>query len=404
VIAKNAIWNTIGMTVYLACQWLISFIVVWLYGNFTNAGYLTLAISITSFFYFIASYNIRAYQVSDFKAEYSDTDYIVARVITCVVSVALCAVLLLIIGYPALQTGIVLAYMIFRMNEAFIDVLHGIDQKHWRMDYIGVSFIARGILMLAAFALLGWMYNLLTAIIGMIVVTSLVSFLYDLPKVKTLAILSPGSTKNTISLLRKCFPLMLVGIISVAIPTYTRYSLERLHGTEDFGAYATVNTPTMIVLVAATLIFTPLINVFASSLKEMNYKRFTGVFVKCGMSIIGIVTISYVGALTLGEWGLTLVFGESIRSHAYILSGAVIATGLTAILTYMNTIFSTIRDLKGIIYGNIIGVLICIAVTDVFLIEYGLEGANYIMILSQAVAVLFLLIRFIHTTRKKWKS
>ena len=404
MIAKNAIWNTIGMTVYLACQWLITFIVVWLYDDFTNAGYLTLAMSITNFFHYIASYNIRAFQVSDFNAEYSDTVYIIARVITCVVSVALCAVLLLVIGYPALQIGIVLTYMIFRVNEAFIDVLHGIDQKHWRMDHIGVSFIARGILMLTAFTLLGWQYDLLTAIIGMIVVTSLVNFLYDLPKAKKLIVLSPCSAKNIIALLRKCFPLMIVGLISVAIPTYTRYSLERLFGAADFRAYATVNTPTMIVLVAATLIFTPLINVFASSLKETDYKRFVGVFIKCGAAITGIIVITYLGALLLGEWGLTLVFGEPIRAYAYILSGAVIATGLTALLTYLNMIFSTTRDLKGIIYGNIIGVLICIAVTDLLLNKYGLEGANYIMILSQGVAVLFLLIRFWGTTRKKWAT
>jgi len=350
--------------------------------------------SFTGIFHSIAVYNIRSFQVSDINNEYNDNIYIMARIITCIISIILCLIFLIIIKYTYIQRIIIITYMIFRSNEAFIDVLHGIDQKHWRMDYISISLIIRGISMLSVFIILGLFFELYFAIIGMVIITFLIGFLFDIQKTKKLTNIFLKFDKRIFILLKQCFPLMLVILIGVLILSYSRYSIERLLGTEALGIYASVSAPALIIQVAASFIFLPLINVFASYLKEINFKKYINIFIIISIALLLISIFIYIIFVLFGDFCLSILFGDSIKPYSYLLSGAVIVAGLTAFMWFMNMIFSTIRDIKGILIGNILGLIICLIFTNIFLNNYGLIGANYIMILSQGIAVLFLFIRF----------
>jgi len=392
-LAKNTIWNSAGVLTYFACQWIITVIVVWLSEDFTNAGYLALAMNITNFFYTVAAYNIRVFQVSDIKEEYNDSEYVITRILTCVVSVLLCAALVLIIDFTATQRIIIICYMIFRANDAFIDVFHGIDQKNWRMDIIGVSLISRGVLMLTAFIILLWQFDLLPAIIGMAVITILVGLLYDIPKTKKLAIYAAITGKNILSLLKRCFPLMLVILISMVIVSFSRYSIERIYGTEDLGIYASVTAPTLIIQIATATLFAPLGNLFAECLKEGKKSRFVKIMIGSSLIVVGFTLSFVILSIFFGEWGLNILYGASIIPHAYLLPGAAVVAGLTAFVWLMNWAFTATRDIKGLFIGNLIGAVVCVATVDVLLIRNGLEGANYVMIISQSVTLLCLVIR-----------
>ena len=400
-LVTNTAWNTIGVLAYFACQWLITVIVVRLYGDYTNAGYLALAMNITNVFTTLATYNIRVFQVSDIKREYTDSVYVTARILTCVIAVLLCAAFVIIDDLTATQRIIIICYMVFRANEAFIDVLHGIDQKNWRMDYVGISFITRGIAMLSAFTLLGWLFGLLPAVIGMAVITTVIGVVYDISKTKKLVSFKINADKKIFSLLKQCFPLMLVILFATLIISFSRYSIERIHGTEDLGAYASVTVPTIIVQLAAGALLVLPANLFAESLKEGKKEKYIRTFAISSIAIVGITIVFLIGSHYLGHWGLNLLFGESILPYAYLLPGAALVAGLTAFMWFMNVAFAAVRDIKGLLAGNLIGVVICFALTNVFLINQGLAGANNIMILSQGVAVLCLFFRLIWFIKNK---
>ena len=68
-ISKNIIYNSIGTFTYLFCQWLITFIVVWIAG-YNTAGIFSLAMSITTTFSIFSTFNMRNYQSSDYKEYY----------------------------------------------------------------------------------------------------------------------------------------------------------------------------------------------------------------------------------------------------------------------------------------------------------------------------------------------
>ena len=389
---KNTMWNTAGVSVYLLCQWLITIIVVWQYGDYVNAGYLSLAMGTTGFFYCVASYNMRSFQSSDATGEYTDSNYVSTRILTCAVSVALCAIFVFSFNYSTVQRSTILLYMLFRAIEAFVDVMHGIDQKHWRMDYIGISFITRGVLMLGSFVLLGWLYGFLPSLAGLVVTSAAIAFFYDLPKVRGLAKFPLKIGKPVLLLLRRTFPLMIVGLAGVFIIAFTRVSVEAIHGSQALGAYTSVAAPAMIIQAVAMFLLNPLINVFTIYLKESNKRQFLKLFVITFTAIVGITAVFSAGALVIGQWGLTILFTVSIVPYAYLLPGAIIGAGLTVMIWFLTLILSITRNVRSLLISGLIGAITVISTTNLFLIEYGLEGANITMIVSQGAVALLLLI------------
>jgi len=61
----NMLWNSAGSLTYLACQWLVTVLVVRLTSGYDAAGLLSLAMSVTGIFGTFATYKMNTYQISD---------------------------------------------------------------------------------------------------------------------------------------------------------------------------------------------------------------------------------------------------------------------------------------------------------------------------------------------------
>ena len=364
--------------------------------------------SITNFFFIFAVYGIRAFQVSDTANEFSDDVYVNARIMTCITSILLCAIFLIISGYTAYQYAVVIIYMVFRGFEAFADVFHGIQQKHWRMDYVGISLGIRGLLSLGVFIVLGWLYGLLAAVIGMAVTAALVVLLFDLYNARKLSVfslaLSFSKFNRSLALLKICFPMLISGGILVIVPSFVRLQVEIVYGTDELGIFSTVTTPTLIVQILASFLILPAVGIFSSAFEAGNYRKFIKIFIMIAVLITGVALVAYIGSLFLGEWGLVFLFGGGVKAYSYLLPQAIIVSGFTGLIWYVNMVFTVIRDFKGLLTGLGISAAISLISANWFLTEYGLSGANYVMIATQGAAMTCLLPRlfwFILAKRKE---
>ena len=90
-VSKGVLWNTIGTIYYYFCQWIITILIVRL-TDYSLAGYLSLAITVTNSFYAIAQFGMRQYQVSDIQGKYDDSIYIGSRYLTIFVAFAACLI------------------------------------------------------------------------------------------------------------------------------------------------------------------------------------------------------------------------------------------------------------------------------------------------------------------------
>ena len=87
---------------------------------------------------------------------------------------------------------VILLYLVYSLAGNFIEVLHAIDQRHRRMDYIGRSYMMQGVFTLVVFCLgLRLTNSLEVAVILMAAVTVLIGVVYDVPRAARFEVLRP---------------------------------------------------------------------------------------------------------------------------------------------------------------------------------------------------------------------
>lgn len=151
-IKRNMLYNTVGSLMYQGCLWITTVLVVILANGYSDSGILSFAMTIGNMFNAVGTYNMRTYQVSDIKGKYSQQNYVGFRILTIAIGLVLLDTYSLLVS-PDSQTLIaVFAYLLFKTDESFCDVLYGVDQRSERMDYIGISQFLRGIVVVAAFS------------------------------------------------------------------------------------------------------------------------------------------------------------------------------------------------------------------------------------------------------------
>lgn len=402
-IGKAIIWNTLGSTVYLGCLWLLNILVVRV-GNYSEAGVLSLAISVANVVQSISLAGIRNFQVSDVEGKYTNFTYIVARYITSSLGFIGCMLFVLFNSYSRYQTACVMAMCIYRILDGLTDVYHGILQKNWRLDLVGKALILRGIGVVLSFTIiLQATKSLFYAILGMTILSFLI-FLFGehhfAGKIDNVS--RHFDWGSTTGLILHTIPLALYTTLLNGISVVTRYYIELIEGEEKLGYYSSIASPALIVQVAATYIFTPLIGKFAEYNKQKEEEKFIRLMWKCVLLIAAVFVTAILVCLFLGDFGLKLLFGETILSYSDLLMPIVLSTGLTAIVLFQSMLLVVLRDMVGVTVGNVIGFAANLVLAPMYLKTEGLQGANTALILSLTVDVVVLSIfTFIKIRRER---
>lgn len=377
-IQSSVFWNTAGSVFYLGCQWLLTVLVVKISGV-DAAGFLTLSMSVCNIWYCISVYGMRNFQVSDAQNQFTTGSYIFSRILTCGTAFLGCLIYTLFMPYAASQKICILLYFLYKTSEALFDVYAGIFQKQWRLDYAGISMLIRGILSLGSFCLLLELTdNICLAIAGMAVLCLASIFIYDIPTAGKLTDIHPDTRfSEAKSLLIQCLPLMIYTLFSSAIASIPRLFMERIleNGNYWLGIYGTVATPTLIIQMGATYVFNPFVTLFAERYHEKDRKGFLSAFLKCFLSVLAIAAVGIIGGKLLGVWGLTLLYGEEIANHSYLLIPLIICTVLTAFAWLLCGVLTAIREFRGLIVGNLAAVIVSCILSPILEHVMGLQGA-----------------------------
>lgn len=380
---KNIIWNSSGSFVYLFFQWLITYLVVIILG-FENAGIFSLAISISSIAFAFAIYGVRGYQVSDVTKKYSDKSYIAARIATSLLAIGGCLIYLTIYKYSLYTTLCIVVYLIFKISEAYVDVYHGIIQRGMRMDFIGKSFILRGVI--CNFLFIGCMIltkNLLLSTSVLAISSFGLIFLYDRNKVKIFYKKTDDTSKREIvNLLIECLPLAIYTFLSILVMSMPRISLENMKGSEILGIYASIAIPAAIIQVISGYIFSPMLTVFAEHVDQKNFKLFHKLLFKTLAYILTFSIIVIIGGAIFGKFGLILLFGEKISNYTYLFLPILFISSLTALSWFIGLMLTVIREFRGLIIASMIAAAICFFGSSLFINLFGINGTSLILILA----------------------
>ncbi len=392
-VSQNALYNTIGTVTYCFCQWIISaLLVVHLSPNETavyNTGLLQLSISITNIFFAISTFDTRTYQISDVKNTYSYGDYIGMRFVTAALAMVLCIAYVLFFGYPLRTVLCIVFYMIFKLNETFSDVLHAIDQKNYRMDYVGFSFCARGLLMVFAFALSLLIFgDVIIAIIAMAISSHAIVIFFDIKHSRQFGSIKPLFNKKTLTrLIITCLPAVISATAFTAITSIPRQILEGMQGEEALGYYGTIATPIVVVQVMATSIFNPMLTEFSVLYNNGNIGTLVRRLLKNLLLLVCVAGIVLVCVAFLGEFAVGLVFGKEFVPYTYLMYGIVGCTSMYVISWLCVSVLIIMRKLKVCMVTSLISLTISTISAQPLINLFGMNGVSFAIILSYVVHI-----------------
>jgi len=396
-LGSNLIWNSAGTAFYYGCQWLLTVIVVYSGGGFSDAGILSLSISITNVLGILANLNLRNFQVSELDGKFNDGDFLVNRLVTSGISLILCICVAVCGKYGKYEGVCIVAFMIFKVSEALSDVLHGIDQRAWRLDIAGKSFILRGVAILIAIGcgmLLGG--NLLFTICLMAVLTYSIIFFYDFRQCqKQLHPNFSHSKGNVGALIRIGAPLSAYAIFLNLTVTFPRLQIEEQYGKELLGIFSSIATPTVLVTQLSSFVFSPFMGTFAEFRKRHDQKRLYRLLLAVFGSTIVTGALSVIAGRVFGEWALVLLFGESIRQYVYLLIPIIYTAILTAMIWLLCGLLTVFKDYHMLAILTLVPLMICVTSSPFLIASAQLTGAVSALALALIVETLLLLLRFI---------
>lgn len=377
-IKANMLWNSIGSMTYLGCQWLVTIFVVRLSSGYDAAGLLSLAMAVVGIFGTLANYKMGTYQISDINRENTLGEYLGFRCFMLAVSFAACLVYA-IFTCPSYAIVTVVLYFVFKGVGLVIDVFHGTDQQHRRMDYIGKSFILQGVSTLAAFVVVFWATeDLNIAIVGMTVSALLVLLLFDARKTSQFEAPKISLSKEkTIFFLRTSLPAVLASLAASAIFTIPKQYLSLTFGDAALGIYSSVAAPALIVQMGAMYLYSPLLDIFPKMFFEGDLKGFAKLFARTVAGIIAVAIVCAILLELLGSFLLGLMFGDSIIPYVYLLQPVLLSTVATAFLWFIGDLLITLRNFKANFIGNVVAFVVVLPLSVLCVNVWDMNGVSF---------------------------
>lgn len=375
-------------------------------GTGADVGMLQLAMTVTNVFSSVANYNMRAFQVSDVKSEYSAGHYIASRILTGLFAFLICIVYSLFWGYKPYTLLCIGIYMLFRLSESFSDVLHGVDQKNSRMDHVMVSYVSRGLLMLLGFfLLLKFTGRIGISVAGLALTTWIIVVFYDLPVTGRYDRLRPVFKRQVLfRLLSVCLPGMLAAVAFTAIVSIPRQYLGKMEGDLLLGYYATVSTPLVFVQVLLNSLMNPAIGDLAKDWFDNNLAHFKKLTLKLTALVILVGAVTLGGVALLGKPVMAAIFGSAISPYVYLMIPVTGCAVLYAVSCITFNLLYILRKLKGLLVISLVSLLFGIFASRPLIRLAAANGVSFCVMGSYVVFIILSLTLVCRETKRKRRS
>ncbi len=379
----DSIYYNAGNFIYLGAQMLISIILVHL-GGFEDAGYFSLAMTISNILIVVGNYGIRIYQVSDVNGQYSDNVYVLSRILTMTVSMIICIGYSLLMDYSIGLIAVILIYAIYKCIETYSDVLSGIWQKNGNMKDVGLSLGLKGILnIITFFTVYFYTRNLFVSVVVMALSSALVLFFFDVRKTGLYVKEKLFREEKQFS---KVWLLLGASILSMASSTLVavfngvpKIMVEKMLDAEALGIFSSISVPTVVISTFAGGILLPIAPKMAENYEKGNKKKLLGLMLVCDFIMVFIGLLASVVALLIGEEVLTFIFGDAILPYYSLFYYMIWVNVLLAMINCYTTLFISVRQLKSPLIHSGFACVLLILLCLYYIKEKGIIGAGYAM-------------------------
>ncbi|MEY8390594.1 hypothetical protein AALA98_04340 [Lachnospiraceae bacterium 45-W7] len=388
---KNIIWNTCGSIFYSVCQWLLTSIVIRT-ASYEEGGILSLAMTTSSSFSAISLFSMRNYQVSDIKGEYTSNEYVGSRVITCAAAFVCCAVAA-VYNSSFEQMLCIDAFMLVRVAEAWVDVMHGVDQKYERYDYIGKSYLLRGMITLVVFSAgLYFTRNLTLTLCVMALGNLAAALLYDARVTGALERITPTVQGRVFQLLKTCLPIVIFTFLLSLENLIPKKILEQQYGQAELGIYSAMANLAVVVQVFSSVVFNPFLPRFTQLYYSGDMRAFKKALHNLYLILVGMCVAVNIGVFIFGKLGLRILYGADILKYYDLFLPIIWCTIFTAFIWIISAILIALRQIRLLVAGMVADFVLCLLLAQPLIERYNKNGVSIVQILVMGIYILFMIV------------
>ena len=367
----QALFNTIGNSVYLAALWFLSVITTQVLG-YKDVGDLTLAMTIGNIVILLQLYGVRGIQSSDMDFKYSPSLYLKSRLFTVSIGILIGISISVLLGYSQEQVIAIFLFIMFKSSEAISDVFYGDDQRMGKLELAGYSLFLRGLVTGSLF--LFGLYHFKNLNISLLLIVGsgfILTLLIDYPIYKKTIVNFEITT--------------LIPAIITAVP---RVVLAYWHGTEQLGYYGNLSTPA---LVLVTFVPTFLIAFLPQYGKMFISSDYRGIIKLWYKSLFGTLLLSCIflfGVFLVGRIVLTFLYTNMILPYVHFLYYVIIVMGIYSMEICCATVLVAMRERKILTIAALYSLIACLIVSVPLVKSYGISGAIAVLAISYSIQVI----------------
>ena len=399
---KNVIWNMIGTTAN-AFNSLFFMIIVTRINGLKDSGIFTLAFSLACLFCFIGNYEGRVFQVTDVKQDFSNKEYIVHRISSCILMMVTVLIYCLIMKYDAYKMSVTFALCFMKCCEVFSDVFYGVLQKNDNLELVGKSLFFKSIASILVFVVLDMVTkNLLLSCVGLDLIWLVVLFLYDIPKTKNLIHKEEkNSLTNIIKLYKDGFFSFSILFLAVYLVNAQKYALDGIVVESLQAVFGIVLMPATIISLACQYLLQPILNTIANLYALGQKKEFNILIFKSSLLVLVFGLVCIIGAYLFGIPVLNILYGVNISDYKLCLILIIVGAIFYSLSTLVSAALTTIRHtfVQFIVYS--VTSLFALFVSKLFIINFSLIGASLAYLLCMFIQFLLYLLIYIYIMRKQ---
>ena len=399
---KIYFWNIIGSMVNALSSVFLLFAVTRTSGE-TAAGIFSLAQATALMMLTIGFYEMRAFQATDVTKVYSFSDYLMSRIITCTLMVAVSVFFVWVSGYTAEKAAVVLLMCVFRMFDALEDVFHGLYQQNGRLDVAGKSLALRVFTSMAAFIItLVLAKNLIAACVVAIAAAAIGFICFNLTVFRNFFTGKVSWNGQAIKkLLWVCFPLFLGSFMMVYINNAPKYAIDTYMPAEYFQAYFNyLFMPAFVINLFSTFIFKPMVTTMAEVWVSNEKKLLLRIIGKLLLAVALLTAAVEVAGYFLGIPVLSWFYASDLSQYRAELLILVLGGGFNAVVTLMFYGITVLRKQKFVLIGYSVTLALALVISAALVPVGGLMGASIAYLLSMVILAAVFTITFVVCYRK----
>lgn len=397
---KNVLWNMIGTT-FNAFNSLFFMMIVTRINGLKSSGVFTLAFSLACLLCLIGGYEGRVYQVTDVKNEYSDVEYIVHRIITCVIMMVIVIFYCFIMKYDAYKFIVTVSLCLMKCFEVFSDVFYGVLQKDDKLYIVGISLFLKSVFSVVAFIAFDLITkNLLISCLILDLVWLILFLVYDLPKSKCIIKKDSYSFSNVLRLFKTGFFSFAILFLSVYLVNAQKYALDGVVEESLQAIFGMILMPATIISLAGQYLLQPILNTMANLYSNGEKKEFNKIVFKALLLIVTFGVVCVIGAYILGIPVLNILYSVHIDDYKLHLLIIIFGAILYSMSTLLSAALTTVRYtfVQFIVFS--ISSVIAFVISRILIGQFSIYGAAIAYLIIMACQFILYVIIYIVIMKK----